>query len=122
MQHFLCVNAFSNPLLTATPRFSLWCALFKDDDVNYTRFMLLARQPVSALIPPEMKSKTTLVFLIDDKPGSLYRALACFALRDIDLTKCESRPTSVQLLNYLAFSESSKISRGSEGANQRRFR
>jgi prephenate dehydrogenase len=75
----------------------------EDDDVNYTRFLLLARQPVGAHIPPSLKAKTTLVFLIDNKPGALYRALACFALRDIDLTKCESRPTSVQLLNYLAF-------------------
>jgi hypothetical protein len=70
-----------------------------------------------------MKAKTTLVFLIDDKPGSLYRALACFALRDIDLTKCESRPTSVQLLNYLAFSESSRKKTASDAdATQRRFR
>ena len=85
--------------------------------------MLLARQPVSALIPPNMKAKTTLVFLIDDKAGSLYRALACFALRDIDLAKCESRPTSVQLLNYLAFSESSrKKTTNDAGAAQRRFR
>ena len=37
--------------------------------------------------------------------GALYRALACFALRDIDLSKCESRPTSVQLLKYLQLNQ-----------------
>ena len=74
-----------------------------------------------------MPSKTTLVFMIDNKAGALYRALACFALRDIDLTKCESRPTSVQLLNYLAFSEPQRHKRktsakeATEG-NQERFR
>jgi arogenate/prephenate dehydratase len=77
----------------------------EDDSINYTRFILLSRQPVGALIPHGMSAKTTTLFLIDNKAGSLYRALACFALRDIDLTKCESRPTSVQLLNYLAMSD-----------------
>jgi prephenate dehydratase len=80
-------------------------ANIEDDDVNFTRFILLSRQPVGALIPPDMPAKTTLVFLVESRPGALYRALACFALRDIDLMKCESRPTSVQLLNYLAFSD-----------------
>mmetsp|Transcript_15242 Transcript_15242/g.31346 ORF Transcript_15242/g.31346 Transcript_15242/m.31346 type:complete len:736 (-) Transcript_15242:133-2340(-) len=92
----------------------------EDDDVNYTRFLLLAREPVGTFIPPEMPSKTTLVFLIDNKAGALYRALACFALRDIDLTKCESRPTSVQLLNYLAFSSAN--SNKSPEASSARFR
>ena len=76
-------------------------ANIEDDDVNYTRFLLLSRQPVSNLIPPDMDAKMSIVFLVESKPGMLYRAMACFALRDIDLTKCESRPTSVQLLQYL---------------------
>lgn len=79
-------------------------ANIEDDDVNYTRFLLLSRQPVSNLIPPDMDAKMSIVFLVESKPGMLYRAMACFALRDIDLTKCESRPTSVQLLQYLQYS------------------
>lgn len=108
----------------AKPPFSLTgmdvleCGI-EDDEVNFTRFILLARQPVGALIPPGMSAKTTTLFLIDNKAGSLYKALACFALRDIDLTKCESRPTSVQLLNYLAMSDPSAKSTQTE---EQRFR
>merc|ERR1711988_911179 len=77
----------------------------EDDDVNYTRFMLLSRRPVGADIPKGMDAKTTLVFLVESEPGALYKALACFALRDIDLMKCDSRPTSVKLLKYLAIND-----------------
>ena len=82
-------------------------ANIEDDDNNYTRFILLSRAPYSNLIAPGTPSKTTMVFLIDHSPGALYRALACFALRDIDLSKCESRPTSVQLLKALQLNHKS---------------
>jgi prephenate dehydratase len=77
----------------------------EDHDNNFTRFLLLSRQSVSAIIPPSMPAKTSIVFLLPNNPGALYKALACFSLRDIDFCKIESRPTSVQLLQSLRLKE-----------------
>eukprot|EP01035_Chromulina_nebulosa_P020621 gene20621-26738_t len=73
----------------------------EDDDNNFTRFLLLSRSSVSGLIPPNMPAKTSIVFVLPNNPGALYKALACFSLRDLDCCKIESRPTSVQVLQYL---------------------
>ncbi len=66
----------------------------EDDPQNFTRFSLLARADEASSHPlPEIENaKTSIVFSLENKTGSLYRAMAVFALREIDLTKIESRP------------------------------
>ena len=66
----------------------------EDDPQNFTRFSLLARadEAASHLLPEIEHAKTSIVFSLENKTGSLYRAMAVFALREIDLTKIESRP------------------------------
>lgn len=66
----------------------------EDDKENYTRFFLLlpakGRRPkLPRLGRPD---KTSIVFATPNVPGSLFKSLAVFALRDINLTKIESRP------------------------------
>ncbi|KAF9683378.1 hypothetical protein SADUNF_Sadunf04G0007200 [Salix dunnii] len=62
----------------------------KDDDDNITRFLIFAREPI---IPgTDRPHKTSIVFTLEEGPGMLFKALAVFASRDINLTKIESRP------------------------------
>lgn len=65
----------------------------EDNAENFTRFLLLTRPETE--IEGEGSNgarKTSLILRISNRPGALFRALAALALRDIDLTKIESRP------------------------------
>jgi prephenate dehydratase len=67
----------------------------EDNPQNFTRFLLLCRPDRATGIKTTVKTdqrKTSIVFRVANKPGGLFRSLAAFALRDIDLTKIESRP------------------------------
>ena len=71
----------------------------QDFEDNITRFILVSRDPQ----PLGRPDKTTLAFTLHNAPGALFKALSVFALRDIDLTKLESRPARGKPWEYLFY-------------------
>jgi prephenate dehydratase len=71
----------------------------EDDKQNFTRFFLLRKRP---LVLPGA-SKTSIAFIMKNLPGVLFKALSVFALRDISLSKIESRPRRGRPWEYVFF-------------------
>nr|CAD1819221.1 unnamed protein product [Ananas comosus var. bracteatus] len=61
----------------------------QDMSSNITRFLILAREPI--LPRMDRPFKTSIVFTLEEGPGVLFKALAVFALRSINLTKATKK-------------------------------
>ena len=85
----------------------------EDDKRNFTRFFLIRKvgrgtekkkgtADYHRLIP-RGANKTSIVFQVKNTPGALFKSLSVFALRDISLSKIESRPMRGRPWEYVFF-------------------
>jgi chorismate mutase / prephenate dehydratase len=68
---------------------TILASAIEDYPHNFTRFFILGAQDAT----PTGDDKTSLVFSVKHKPGSLYDFLGELARNGLNLTKIESRPT-----------------------------
>ncbi|MGC1452924.1 MAG: prephenate dehydratase [Candidatus Sulfotelmatobacter sp.] len=88
-------------------------ASVEDDKRNFTRFFLIrklgraaGRKKGSAdyhRLIPRGANKTSIVFQVKNLPGALFKSLSVFALRDISLSKIESRPMRGRPWEYVFY-------------------
>jgi len=84
----------------------------EDDKRNFTRFFLIRKLEGSARkkgtadyhrLIPRGANKTSIVFQVKNVPGALFKSLSVFALRDISLSKIESRPMRGRPWEYVFY-------------------
>jgi prephenate dehydratase len=88
----------------------------EDDKKNFTRFFLIKRGKAKAA---RDANKTSLAFSMKNLPGGLFKALSVFALRDISLSKIESRPMRGRPWEYVFFVD---LLRGDDEASRNALR
>jgi prephenate dehydratase len=71
----------------------------EDDQQNYTRFLHVDKSSKIG----RAANKTSIAFALKNVPGALFKALSVFALRDIGLSKIESRPLRGRPWEYVFF-------------------
>ena len=73
----------------------------EDDKRSFTRFFLIRRKRRE--LPGA--NKTSIAFSLQNIPGALFKALSVFALRDISLSKIESRPMRGRPWEYVFYAD-----------------
>src|ERR1700752_403755 len=87
--------AIAGRLAAASYDATIIAEAIEDNPQNFTRFLLPARPERAAATRTRAAAgprKTSIVYRVANQPGALFRSLAAFSLRDIDLCKIESRP------------------------------
>jgi prephenate dehydratase len=73
----------------------------EDNKQNFTRFFLISREHKVA----PQANKTSIAFATRNVAGALFKALSVFALRDISLSKIESRPVPGKPWEYVFYAD-----------------
>ena len=80
--------AIGSPLAAGRYGLEVLASDIQDDSHNMTRFLVIGRQEC----PPTGHDKTSVIFSLRHKPGTLHRALEALAGQGVNVTRIESRP------------------------------
>jgi prephenate dehydratase len=76
----------------------------EDDKRNFTRFFLIRKSSTkNTRLIPSGANKTSIAYKLKNEPGALFKSLSVFALRDISLSKIESRPMRGRPWEYVFY-------------------
>lgn len=71
----------------------------EDNPFNYTRFLVFS----PGMHSNQMNNKTSIIFAVISVPGAIFRCLKEFAVREINLSRLESRPSKVKPWEYVFY-------------------
>lgn len=91
--------ALANAMAAALFNVGILDENIEDISNNTTRFLMLGRQQPA----PTGNDKTSLCFIVKDRPGALYDSLAPFKTAGLTLTMIESRPAKSNNWEYCFF-------------------
>jgi prephenate dehydratase len=75
----------------------------EDNSENYTRFFLIRKR--GAVRAGGRPDKVSLAFTVENRPGTLVKALEVFASQGTNLTRIESRPVQGRPWEYVFFAD-----------------
>ncbi len=93
--------AIAHPGLAKTYSLKVLENEIEDLPENWTRFLIIGVEPP----PPGNRDKTSLLFTLVDKPGSLAKVLNLLAREDVNIKKLESRPKQDEKWQYAFFAD-----------------
>ncbi|MFL2931230.1 MAG: prephenate dehydratase [bacterium] len=93
------IGALSSPIAANVYNLNVIEEKLDTSASNSTRFFIIGKKENQK----EKDSKTSLLFVLKNRPGALYRFLKPIAQRGLNLTKIESRPSKKQAWDYVFF-------------------
>lgn len=91
--------ALASPLAASIYGLGILSQKIEDSSLNITRFLVIGRE----LPPASGRDRTSILFALPHRAGTLHDALVPFKRRGINLTKIQSRPSRKKAWEYYFF-------------------